>query len=184
MAEKKKFFSVELPLIGEKAEVLAFSEEDLAGRTLKIDLTRKLRGKSTEIIFKLKQENKKIRAFPIRLYVLGYFIRRMMRKSIDYVEDSFIAECKDSLLIIKPFLITRKKVSRAVRKALRNKAKEEINNAIKEKISEEIFSELLSGRFQKSLSLKLKKIYPLALCEIRDFLIEKEKPGIKVEKIQ
>ena len=36
---------------------------------------------------------------------------------------------------------------------------------------EEIFSDLLSGKFQKTLSLKLKKIYPLSLCEIKDIYI-------------
>lgn len=185
MVEKKKFFEIELPLIKQKAELLASSENELNGRTIKIDLTRKLRGKSLEIIFKIIEKESKIKAEPCRLHLLGYFIRRMMRTSINYVEDSFQAECKNAVLRIKPFLITRKKVSRAVRKALRNKAKEEIINTAKDKNYEELFSEIISGKLQKSLSLKLKKIYPLALCEIRDIFIEKRKEEIvKEEKIK
>lgn len=175
MIGKKKFFAIELPLIKQKAELLATSQEELIGRTVKIDLTRKLRGKSLDIIFKIKSEKEKLKAQPFRLQLLQYFIRRMMRKSINYVEDSFSAETKDVTLRIKPFLITRKKVSRKVRKALREKAKEEITKEAKSKSYEEIFSDILSNKFQKSLSLKLKKIYPLALCEIRDIYIEKEK---------
>ncbi len=34
---------------------------------------------------------------------------------------------------------------------------------------------MTTNKLQKELSLKLKKIYPLALCEIRHFSIESEK---------
>jgi ribosomal protein S3AE len=179
-AVKKKFFEIELPVINQKAGLLAVIEKELVGRSIKIDLTRRLRGKSLEAVFKIKLDGEKIKAEPYRLHLLGYFIRRMMRKSLNYVEDSFPAECKNAVLRIKPFLITRKKVSRAVRKALRNKAREEIEKSIKEKEYEEIFSDLLSNKFQRSLSLKLKKIYPLSLCEIRDIFVEKVKSELKI----
>jgi ribosomal protein S3AE len=182
MAEKKKFFKIDLPLINKKVELYSTTEEKLAGRTIKIDFTRKLRGKSLEAIYKVEMQKDKVTAVPYRLHLLGYFIRRMMRKSTDYVEDSFPAECKNASLRIKPFLITRRKVSRAVRKALRNKAKEEIGKVIKEKKYEEIFSDIMSNKFQRSLSLKLKKIYPLALCEIRDIYIEKPKAELEVQE--
>jgi len=182
MVEKKKFFELELPIIKQKVELLGTTEKKLDGRTVKIDLTRKLRGKSLEIIFKIKANEKGIEAKPHRLHLLSYFIRRAMRKSVNYVEDSFTSECKNAVLRIKPFLITRKKVSRMVRKALRNKAKEEIEKAIKEKTYEELFSELLANKFQRNLSLKLKKIYPLALCEIRDIYVKKLKQELKVKK--
>ena len=59
---KKKFFEIQLPLINQKAELQGTSEEKLVGKTIKIDLTRKLRGKSLEIIFKIKSEEEKIKA--------------------------------------------------------------------------------------------------------------------------
>ena len=96
----------------------------------------------------------------------------MIRKGTNYVEDSFSTDCKDARIRIKPFLITRRKVSRAVRKALRNKAREELTNYVKEKNSEEIFNEIIRNQIQKQLSLKLKKIYPLSLCEIRVLEVE------------
>ncbi|MEK6820637.1 MAG: hypothetical protein AABX71_02905 [Nanoarchaeota archaeon] len=182
MAGKKKFFEIELPIIKQKAELYSDSEENLIGRAVKIDLTRKLRGKSLEITFKIKRVEGKAKAEAYRLYLLGYFIRRMMRKSINYVEDSFSSECKDAVLKIKPFFITRKKVSRKIRKVLRDGAREFIGELIKDRTYEEIFSELLQGSFQKTLSLKLKKIYPLSLCEIRDIFILRERQDIKVEE--
>jgi len=76
-------------------------------------------------------------------------------------------DSEDFQLKVKPFLITRRKVSRAVRKALREKAKEELTEYFKDKDIDTIFQDLLKNQIQKPLSLKLKKIYPLSLCEIR-----------------
>ncbi|MEM4230520.1 MAG: hypothetical protein QXF25_01460 [Candidatus Pacearchaeota archaeon] len=180
MSEKLKFVEVELPIINEKVDVLAKEIKELEGKTICLDLTRNLRGKSVEAIFRLNIQGNKILASLERLHIFPFYIRRMMRKNIDYVEDSFNAQSKDKNLRVKPFLITRKKVHRSVRKALRNKAKEEITSYIKERNKDEIFLALLNGTFQKSLSLKLKKIYPLSFCDIRDIFIVKESTTQKI----
>ena len=98
----------------------------------------------------------------------------MIRKGTDYVEDSFTADCKDATLKIKPFLITRRKVSNRVRRGLREKTKEEIKKYLKDKTAERIFEEILKNKMQKELSLILKKIYPLSLCEVKSMEIEKD----------
>lgn len=188
MAEKKKFFEVEIPLTNSSVELLTYSIDSLNKRTIKLDLTRQLRGKSIEVVFQIKVENKKAIATPIKLTLLPFFIRRMLRRSISYVEDSFSAECKNAFIRIKPFLVTRKRVSRAVRKALRDEAKNWLLDYTKNKSYEDIFSDIISNRLQKSLSSKLKKIYPLSLCEIRILKIEKlkeqEKLKVTVEKVR
>jgi len=112
---KKKYFEVDIPLINEKAEVLSNSLEDINGKTLKLDMTRILKGKSSEMIFSITIKNGKAIAEPKKLTVLPYFIRHMLHVGVDYVEDSFIAESQQGKIIVKPFLITRKKVSRAVK---------------------------------------------------------------------
>jgi len=185
---KKRFFEVDVPLTNSSLELFAYSVENLKDRTIKLDLTRQLRGKSIEIVFKIKVEKEKAIAEPTKLTLLPFFIKRMLRKSVSYIEDSFSAECKDAIIRIKPLLITRKKVSRAVRKALRDEAKNWIIDYVKNKSCKEIFSDIIGNRLQKPLSLKLKKIYPLALCEIRMLRIEKEKQQeklkISVEKVK
>lgn len=172
---KKKFFNVELPILKKETQLYSYEIKELQGRTISYDLTRLLRGKGTIMKLDVKVQDGKATADPIELKVLPFFIRRMSRKGTNYVEDSFSTECKDATLKVKPFLITRKKVSRAVRKALRDKAKEELTNYLKKKDSKKIFDELMKNEIQKSLSLKLKKIYPLSLCEIRNLKIEKFK---------
>jgi len=167
LAKKKKFFSVNIPLINSEIELAGNTIEELNNRTIKLDLTRQLRGKSVEAVLKIKIEKNSAVAYPIKMVLMPYFIRRMIRKRISYVEDSFTAPTQESLVKIKPFLITRNKVSRAVRKTLRNLTKNWIEDYLAERKDEEIFDDLLTNRFQKPLSLKLKKTYPLSLCEIR-----------------
>lgn len=178
---KKKFFEIDIPIINEQYESQATSVEELNNKTIKIDLTRKLKGKGVDLVLKTKVEEGKLVAYPKKIILLPFFIKHMMHGGISYVEDSFKAETGDNKIVIKPFLITRKKVSREVRKALRNSAKNWIIDTLKTKTSGDIFSEILSNQFQRSLNTRLKKIYPLAICEIRVFEI-KDEPDAKTTK--
>jgi len=180
---KKKFFEVDMPIIKKQTQLQAYEAKELEGRNIKYDLTRMLRGKSMLMQLKVKVEGDKITSIPVGIKLMPYFLRRMVRKGTNYVEDSFSTESKNAQIRIKPFLITRRKVSRAVRKALREKAREELIKYVKNKSTKEIFEEILKNHLQKTLSLKLKKIYPLSLCEIRVLKVEKElEPKVKVKE--
>jgi ribosomal protein S3AE len=172
---RKKLFEVNIPIINKQTQLQAYELQDLNDRVIKYDLTRILRGKSMilKLEVKVEPENDRAIAIPKETQLMPYFLRRMVRKGTSYVEDSFSAKCKDAQLKIKPFLITRRKVSRAVRKALRNKAKELLIEYVKDKTANVLFEDLLKNKIQKPLSLKLKKIYPLSLCEIRILKVEK-----------
>ena len=168
MASRKKFIDVEIPILDSSVAVLG-TPESLKGKTIKLDLTRKLRGKGLEILSKISEKEEKLTATPKKLQLMKSYLKRMMRKRVNYVEDSFKVQCKDIHAIIKPFLITRKKVSRAVRKNLRNTTKDFLIEYVKEKNYLEICEKILSGELQKTLLPKLKKIYPLSFCDIRVF---------------
>lgn len=172
--KRKKFFDIEIPLINKETQAQAFEIKELEGRFIKYDLTKILRGKSMEMSFKVVIEDGKATTIPRSSVIMPYFMKRAVRKGTNYVEDSFSTECANAQLRIKPFLVTRRKVSRAVRKALREKAKEFIVEYAKEKEYEEVFEEMLKGNLQKHMSQTLKKIYPLSFCEIRVLKVEKE----------
>ncbi len=182
MVEKKKWFDIEIPLLKTSVKLIGYSAEDLNNRVIRLDLTRQLRGKSMEAVIKVKVENGKAVGDISELNLFPFFIRRMMRNSISYVESSFSPESLDAVLKVKFFLITRKRVTRAVRNALRIAGEQYITEYLKDKGTEEIFYDILNNKLQKSMSLKLKKIYPLALCEIRMINIEKVKEGVVIEK--
>lgn len=172
--KKKRFYEVEMPTINKQTNILAYDLSELEGKFIKYDLTRILRGKSILMKFKVSIKDNKAIASPRGITLMPYFLRRMIRKGTDYVEDSFSAECKDAFLKIKPFLITRRKVSKRVKRGLRERIREEIKRYLKDKPAAKIFDDILKNKMQKELSLILKKIYPLSLCEIRSMEIEKE----------
>ena len=176
---RKKFQEVDVPLIKSKIELIGDSISDIEGKTIKLDLTRQLKGKSTEVVVKVMIEKDKAIAHPVKMKLMSYFIRRMIRKKISYVEESLQMPSQESMLVVKPFLITRNRVSRAVRKALRNRTKNWLEDHISQMTDKEVFDEVLSNRLQKPLSLVLKKTYPLSLCEIR--VLEIKRPLEKSE---
>ena len=113
MAQAKKrqrFFEVDMPIINKDTQLYGFDLESLKNKIISYDLTRLLRGKGALLKLKIKIEGNNAIAEPVELLVLPYFIRRMMRKGTNYVEDSFSAGCKNAQVKIKPFFITRKKV--------------------------------------------------------------------------
>lgn len=184
ISKRKKFVKVDIPLIRTTMELVGNSPEELEGKTIKLDLTRQLKGKGVEAVIQVQVQDEKAIAKPKKIKLMSYFIRRMIRKRISYIEDSFEAPSQESMLIIKPFLITRKRVSRAVRKALRNRCKNWIEDYVAEKSNDEIFQEVLGNRMQRPLSLTLKKTYPLSLCEIRVLEVKRDLNPEEVPKIK
>lgn len=179
--KKKRFLNVEIPIISKDTNAYAYELEELKGRYIKYDLTRILRGKGVELQLKIKIEGDKAVAEPVGMKIMPYYTKRITRKGTNYIEDSFSTNCRDAQIRIKPFLVTRRKVSRAVRKALRNRAREELINYSKDKRVSQLVEEIIKNKLQKQLSLILKKIYPLSTCEIRVLKVEKE-IEIKEEK--
>lgn len=176
---KKRFHEVEMPILNKSTQLYGYDLEDIKGRVIKYDLTRILKGKNSlldlDVVISDEGEKQKATSEPRKFRILPSFIKRMVRNRTSYVEASFDADCKDAKLTIKPFLITRRNVSRSVKKALRNKAKEEVEKYIKDKSYNQIFDDILKNRLQKELSLKLKKVYPLSLCEIRVLEVNENK---------
>jgi len=172
---KKSFFEVKAPITSAKISLYASSPEELDGKIMTIDLTRSLRGKSFELKLRVKKDQDSLTSEPIGLELMGSYIRKMIRGGTDYVEDSFITESKDGHVVIKPFMITRKKVSRGVRNKIREIAKKYLESHVGTRTTKELFNEIITNKIQKEMSLKIKKVYPLALCEIRTFKIVESK---------
>lgn len=181
MAERKKFIEAKLPILDSEIRILGTPEE-LDNKTVKLDLTRKLRGKGLTITFRLFNQEGKLIGIPDKMELISSYIQQMIRKRSDYVEDSFKARCADIRVIVKPLLITRKRVSRAVRKNLRNTAKEFLLEYLKEKDYHEICNEILDSTLQKMMFPKLKKIYPLSFCDLRVFET-KESEKVDIQKV-
>lgn len=164
---KKKFFEVPVPLTAAKVKLYAANAEELDNKIITLDMTKSLKGKNVELKARVSHKEGKTESELISLVLLPSYIRRIMRRGIDYVEDSFKTSCKDAEMIIKPFMITRNHVSRTVRKEIRNTTRKFLESHARIKTSRELFSEIMTNKLQKAISLRVKKIYPLAFCEIR-----------------
>ncbi len=180
--ERKKFFDIDIPVMEKTIRLYGKSMKDFDKRVIKVDLTRNLRGKSMEAMMAVSVDGNKAVAVLKRIRILSSFIRRMMRDAVSYVVDSFQAECLDGVLRVKIFLITRKKVPRSVRKALREAARKSLLEDLGQKTRDEIVLDIVENKIQRPLSLKLKKIYPLSFCEIRDLNVEKIVEGFVRKK--
>lgn len=179
---KKGFYEVEVPMTAVKISLYGGAPDDFDGRVIKLDMTRNLRGKNLELRMKVKNEGGKLYAIPVSSIIAGSYIRRAMRRGADYVEDSFKVTCKDAIMVVKPFMITRRRVSRAVRKVLRDNARKYVEDYMSIRNAKELFSDVVIGKLQKGMALKLKKIYPLAFSEIRVFEMIGERSPQNVEE--
>ncbi len=167
VTEKKKSYEVEIPILGQSTYVLSSNVDLLPKKIIKMDLTRSLRGKNLEANIMIFKEEGKLVGKVVSLHLLPGYVRKMMRKGVSWIEDSFVCPGKESQIIFKPFMLTRKKVHRSVKRELRNLAKKVIVEFAKEKDNDQIFSAVISGQLQKEIQVILKKIYPLAFCEIK-----------------
>ena len=164
---KKGFFEVKAPLTSTKIQLYAYNPEELVGKTVKLDLTKSLRGKNLVLVMRIKNNEGVLEAVPEKAELAMSYMKKAVRTGIDYAEDSFEVECRDAVLRVKPFLITRRRVSRGILNLLRDSAKKTTEAYIKTRDSMEVFSDVIANKLQKQLAQKLKKIYPLAMCEIR-----------------
>lgn len=165
--ERKRFYDVEISGLNSKISVLASSPEELNGRIIKYDLTRILRGKNLLATLVIKNIGGELKSEFKSIKTVHSYIAKLMRTRISYIEDSFVCNTKDHKIRIKPFLLTRKKIHRKIKSALRKKCRELIENYAKNKTKEEFFSDLIFAKPQRNIIPQLKKIYPLSLCEIR-----------------
>lgn len=176
---KKQYFDIKLELLGSIVPLLALKPEELEGKTIKLDMTKLLKGKGAEGKFIVKKKDDALEGKIYSYSLYQSYIKRLIGHGISIVEDSFVCKTKDVEVRFKPFLITRKKVHRAVRKALRNAAREFLKKTVVTKTRDKLFQAIFVGIVQKTLSAKLKKIYPLAICELRVVKIEKPLELIK-----
>jgi len=179
--KKKRWFTIVSPkILGEKpvGESYLVDPETSVGRTIKVNLmqvTGDVKNQNASVKFQISEakENK------LMTKIIGYnfsssTIKRFVRRKMSRIDDSLVIRTKDDVLVrIKPFCLTRGKISRAVQYNMRASMKEELIGLIKETNYEDLFSNTLKYKIQKELKDKLSKVYPVRTLEIRVLKEEK-----------
>lgn len=174
MAIKRKLFDIHLTAADIVVQVFGASADSLKDKIIALDLTRFLKGRSCEAKFKIIKKDDKLLGDIFSFAIPQSYIKRLIGHDISIIEDSFIVKSSNGKLRIKPFLITRNKVHRSVRTELRKQAKEEIESFCANKSKEEIFNAVVNSTIQRIMLKKLKKVYPLGICELRKVEIVKK----------
>jgi small subunit ribosomal protein S3Ae len=184
--KKKKWISIFAPkFMGETPLGESYLEDtsNVVGRTVKVSLmqiTGDIKNQNAEVKFQITgaKENK------LETKIIGYYfsaatIRRFMRRHTSRVDDALVLLTQDGVKIrIKPFALTKSKVTKSVEYTLRLTMKEELMNMVKKTPYEALFSAVLKYQIQKELREKLNKIYPIKNMEIR-MLEEETNPTVK-----
>jgi ribosomal protein S3AE len=191
--KKKRWYTIVGPkFLGEKQIGESYLNDPNAalGRTVNVNLmqiTGDIKSQSSAVKFEISEfeDNK----FHTRIISYNYSpssIRRLVRRRMTRVDDSLVVSTKDNKKVrIKPFLLTRGKVSNSVKYKLRISLKEELTNLIKKTSYKDIFNMIIKHKLQREFKDKLNKVYPLKALEIRVLQEEKlyvSKVSTKKEK--
>ena len=173
--KKKRWYSLIAPKEFSNIEIgetLASEDKELHGRTISISLgvvTRQMRKNNVKVTFRVN-EVKEGKAFT---ELIGYnlvptYIKRSVRKGKSKVDDSLILKTKDEITVaVKPFAVTRNKVTKSVLNQIRMQMRKELKNTFANDKFDNLISRVIKTEIQRELKSKLKKIYPLSIVEIR-----------------
>mgnify|MGYP001604468966 CR=1 FL=1 len=158
-------------------ETLAEEPEELIGRHLHLNLMMLLndpKKQSITVHFEIKEVKGDTGVASLVHYELNSsFLKRLVRKTSNKVEESYAFTTKDGQQCrIKPVLFTRYKVNNSTLTSLRKKSQEHLHHLFQQYSLAELFSLIMSNKLQMELKSALKKIYPVASCEIKSFYTE------------
>lgn len=134
-----------------------------------MDLTDDPKKQNYKIIFKItKVEGEKAFTEIIGYEMLLTHVKRIMRKGIEKIEDSFIVQSKDNVKIqIKPLLLVKNKTKHSILTAIRKSTIDFISTELKKQNYDDFIQNIINNKSQKQLREVINKIYPLVACEFR-----------------
>lgn len=179
-----KLFNEEL--LGESLIYDANSLLDRIVNTNLMNITNEVKHQNMNVRFRInKVEDNKAFTELISYEMLPSSIKRLLRRDVDRIDESFICETKDNALVkVKPILITKVSTKGSKLKMLRKLLISTIANEIKRESLNEFIHSVLSRKLQNTVKANLQKIYPLRVCEIRYFQLAKSGKPIPVKAPQ
>jgi len=186
--KKKRWFPILAPkILGEReiGESYVTDPNNLVGRVIPCNLmivTNDIKHQNTTMKFLIK-EIKDNKALTEQVYyeLTPNLLRRLMRRGKDRIDESFAAKTADNIDIrIKLFVLTNSSAKSSILAKLRNKLKEATAEIISKNKYDDIFDGVIRKKVQKDILEKVKKIFPIKICEVR--ILKKETKEIIKEK--
>jgi len=182
--KKKKWYPIAAPkLFGDEllGEILVDDPNLILNRVVTtnlMNLTNDMKHQNINIRFRVNKIEDNVAYTELISYeMLPSSIKRLVRRDINKLDESFVCETKDNVLVrIKPFLLTKVATKGSKLKLLRKTLINLISQEIKRLSFDEVIQDVITRKLQNNVKAYLKKIYPLKICEIRYFEITK---GVK-----
>lgn len=182
-AVKKKWFNlIASPEFGKAfiGQTPVSDVQALKGRVVAVNmmaLTKDPKKQNTTLKFRVNDISGSDANTELVKYELSsVFVKRLVKKAKDKIDDSFIIETKDKVRVrVKPLMLTRTMTNKRKLTALRLASRKLLAEIAKEKTYSELIIMMLRGELQKTIRMNLKKVYPLSSSEIRVF--HKQKSG-------
>ena len=187
---KKKFYQIIAPELFNKqeiGEVPLYEINDALGRTIEVNLlalTNDPKRQNTNIHFRISgNDGQRLMTEVTGYKIAANSVRRMMKRKKIRIDDSIVVKTNDNRAVrIKPFLITAGFARSAALRGLSKNLRDVLTKNAAKLSYDSLIKDIISRKFQSELREQLKKIYPLAVCEIRSMEIEKEKKGLMEQK--
>jgi small subunit ribosomal protein S3Ae len=156
-----------------------YEKEELIGKTLSLNLatiTNDMKKQNINVTFKVTDvSDNKGRAQLVDYVLVASYLKRLVRRSREKIEDSFLARTKDGHIVrVKPIARTNADTFNSIITKIRLGMKALIRTALKERTYEEFVNDLISLKIQKEMKEKLNKIYPLKYIDIRQVSLEEK----------
>lgn len=158
-------------------ESLVASPSDLVGRVVTVNLaslTDDIRQQHINLKFRVVSvEGEAAITELLSFEVMPAALKRLMRRGVDRVDASFVAETADGKKVrVKPFILTKAYARGTILRLLRKSLAEFISEEAKKVSFDEFVKSLISNKFQMGIKSALKKIYPVKSSEVRYFGLE------------
>ncbi|GEM_PF-3150111 len=97
-------------------------------------------------------------------------LRKLMRKSREKLDDSFVAVTDDGKKVrLKLLMITRNRATRGITSEVRRQARKSAGIFLANQTYHDAIMSIVQRKLQKAIQEGVKKTYPLAVCEARQF---------------
>lgn len=188
---KKKWFQIIAPAMFKEAAIGAmplFNIRDGIGRTIKVNiatLTREIRRQMASVVFKIDKASESTLSTKTIGYEMSQAgLKRLVSRRKSKIQQSFLIRCADDTIIrIKPLIITSSKANNTILTVLRKESENTVKEYAKKVSCADLFKDIIFGKLQNMLRRKLNKIVPIRFYEIAKARIEKEgKREAKLEK--
>lgn len=181
--KKKKWIPIVAPKIFNEREIgttLVENKADAVGRTVETSLGQiigNLRKQNVLIKLKIENvENDRANTSVVEYKLQPASVKRLVRKSMSKLEDSFNCTTKDGTVVrIKPLLTTKSRANSSKKQAIYHKVRRFIVDYAGSVTYEQLMQDLVSIKLQREMKSTISKINPLRACHIRYCGINKER---------